>query len=137
MNGRALLLSFLLVSPVLCASAEAQNFSNPVRIPTGQDPYSVSVADLNGDGRPDLIYGISGVNSTSGAMKTFLAQPSGGYAPGPTLPMPLVVGECRTADVNHDGKQDLVCLSYIDECDSQIAVFLGNGDGSFQGAIYS
>ncbi len=92
MNGRALLFSFLLVSLVLCASIEAQNFSNPVRLPTGQDPYSVSVADLNGDGRPDLIYGIGGINSTPGAMKTFLAQPSGGYAPGPTLPMSLYVG---------------------------------------------
>jgi Bacterial Ig-like domain (group 3)/FG-GAP-like repeat len=136
MKGRAFLSSFLALL-ILSASVAAQNFNNPVRIPTIQDPYSVFAVDLNGDGLPDLLYGIPGINSTPSTMQTFLAQAGGGYAAGPTLTLPLNVAACRPADVNNDGKQDLVCIDYIDICDSQIAVFLGNGDGTFQGAIYS
>jgi hypothetical protein len=136
MNYRALLVSaaFALVSAVPAAT---QTFSNPVRIPTLQDPVSVYSADLNGDGRPDLLYETGNFNSTPGAIHTLLAQASGGYIAGPTLTLPLNVGQCRPADVNNDGEQDLVCVDTLDSCDAQIATFLGNGDGSFQNPIYS
>ncbi|MGA7523887.1 MAG: FG-GAP-like repeat-containing protein [Acidobacteriaceae bacterium] len=137
MKGRALLLFLSFVALVLSASVEAQNFSNPVRIPTGQDPYRVFAVDLNGDGLPDLLYEISSINSTPGTMRTFLAQASGGYLPGPTLSVPLGVGECYPADINGDGKQDLVCVEDLGNQSAQVAVFLGNGDGSFQTPFYS
>jgi hypothetical protein len=118
-------------------SLNAQMFSNPVRIPTSQDPISVFVVDLNGDGLPDLLYETSALNSTPGTIQTLLAQASGGYAQGPTTTLSLMHGDCRPVDVNGDGRQDLVCVDYLDECDSQIATLLGNGDGSFQQPIYS
>jgi hypothetical protein len=131
-------------SPLILAAAlislpllNAQSFSNPVRIPTSQDPTSVFVVDLNGDGLPDLLYETIGVNSTPSAVQTLLAQSSGGYVQGPTTILPSTVGGCRPVDVNNDGKQDLVCINNIDVCDLQIATLLGNGDGSFQPAIYS
>lgn len=136
MNGRALLVVFALVL-VSTTPVAAQNFSNPVRIPTLQDPVSVYAADLNGDGRPDLLYEVGSYNSIPGTMHTLLAQASGGYVAGPTLTLPLNVGQCRPADVNNDGEQDLVCIDTLDSCDAEIAVFLGNGDGSFQNPIYS
>ncbi|MDE3187762.1 MAG: VCBS repeat-containing protein, partial [Acidobacteriota bacterium] len=125
---------------VILAAADllnAQTFSNPVRIPTSQDPISVFAVDLNGDGLPDLLYETSSLNSTPGTMQTLLAQSSGGYAEGPATTLPLMVGACRPVDVNNDGRQDLVCINYIDACDSQIATLLSNGDGSFQPPIYS
>ncbi len=115
----------------------AQTFVDTVRIPTNGDPVSVFVLDLNGDGLLDLLYQTSSFNSLPGSMQTLLGQPSGGYAQGPTTTLPLMVGACRPADVNNDGKPDLVCINYIDECDSQIATMIGNGDGSFQPPIYS
>jgi len=136
MNRRLSLVSIV----VILAFAEllhAQTFSNPVRIPSGQDPVNASVADLNGDGLPDLLYETSSVNSTPGTVQTLLAQASGGYAEGPTITLPLFTGACRPLDVNGDGKQDLVCINYIDSCDAQVATFLGNGDGSFQTPTYS
>jgi hypothetical protein len=137
MKGRVFLLFLLTVALLHSAPIRAQIFSNPVRIPTPVDPYSVFAVDLNGDGLLDLLYGIGSVNSIPGSMNTLIAQPSGGYAPGPVLTVPVGVGACRPSDVNHDGKLDLVCINYLDACDSEIAVFLGNGDGSFQNAIFS
>jgi hypothetical protein len=108
-------------SPLILAAAlislpllNAQSFSNPVRIPTSQDPTSVFVVDLNGDGLPDLLYETIGVNSTPSAVQTLLAQSSGGYVQGPTTILPSTVGGCRPVDVNNDGKQDLVCINNID-----------------------
>ena len=114
-----------------------QRFANPVLIPTSQDPTSVFAVDLNGDGLLDLLYETEGVNSTPGSMQTLLAQPSGGYSPGPATTLPLWVGDCRSVDINKDGKQDLACIAYINACQSRIATLFGNGDGSFQSPIYS
>jgi len=52
---RAVLLALIIVL-VAPEQLGAQNFSNPYLIPTAQDPASVFVGDLNGDGLPDLLY---------------------------------------------------------------------------------
>src|ERR1700722_18385690 len=134
---RQISLLWIIVSLAGVDLLNAQIFNNPVRIPTSQDPVAVFAVDLNGDGLPDLLYEISGLNSTPGTMQTLLAQPSGGYAQGPATTLPSYTGACRPLDVNKDGKQDLVCINYIDACDSQVATLLGNGDGSFQPPIFS
>lgn len=53
------------------------------------------------------------------------------------LTLPLDVGVCYPADVNGDGKPDLVCLDNLGNQSARIATFLGNGDGSFQAPFYS
>ena len=40
-------------------------FQPAVNISTGAEPYSVAVADVNGDGRPDLIVANLGSNTVS------------------------------------------------------------------------
>lgn len=131
--------AFLLTIAILAIArpVSAQTFNNPIRIPTGQGPVSVFAVDLNDDGLPDLLYEVAGINSTPGSMDTLLAQPSGGYAPGPITTLPLATGACRPADLRSTGTRDLVCVRYLDECDSQIETLLGNGDGSFQSPIDS
>src|SRR4051794_35649871 len=52
--------------------------------PTGTDPYSLNVADFNGDGRPD----VATVNGTSGNVSVFLRQP-GGFAQEAGSPVTL------------------------------------------------
>jgi N-acetylneuraminic acid mutarotase len=104
---------------------------------TNGDPISVQIADLNGDGLPDIIYETEASSTTTSAMKILFAQPGGGCMPGPALVLPAYVGGCRTLDANKDGKVDLACLYWIDTFDMSIATFLGNGDGTFQTPIYS
>jgi len=89
----------------------------------GNGASSVAVADVNGDGKPDLVVTNLCANSEScayGSVSVLLGngdgtfQPPVSYNSGGTLPNSLVV-----ADVNGDGKPDLVVTSgSTTECDS-------------------
>ncbi|MGC9990666.1 MAG: FG-GAP-like repeat-containing protein, partial [Terriglobales bacterium] len=91
----------------------------------GEFTTSVAVADVNGDGKPDLLltnYG-SGVAVLLGnGDGTFQAAVN--YGAGTNF---VAVG-----DVNGDGKPDLVVAG---GGEGSVSVLLGNGDGTFQAAV--
>jgi hypothetical protein len=131
--NRSLYLVRLLAA--LCAgnALRAETFRNPYRIPTGSDPGSVMVADVNGDGLPDLLWGDK--SSAPASVHVLFAQPSGGYLPGPVFKLPAdVTPACRAFDTNNDTKPDLVC-PYQNGLNGALATFLGNGDGTFGAPI--
>ena len=108
----------------------------------GYLPSSVAVADVNGDGKLDLlVLNSCGDNTcaTNGTVGVLLRngdgtfQPAVPYDSGGTLDMSVAV-----ADVNGDGKPDLVvayqnCISC--QTNVTVGVLLGNGDGTFQPAV--
>jgi hypothetical protein len=102
----------------------------------GENAESLAVADMNGDGKPDLIV------ANNCAVVTFGACPGGGIAillgdgngkfqPAQTFSTPLSIGagQIAIADFNDDGKLDVA---------SGAAQFLllGNGDGTLQTPTY-
>jgi hypothetical protein len=94
----------------------------------GGVPFSVVTADVNADGKRDLLVAGGGVG-------LFLGNGDGTFQEG------QFVGdgdEVRVADMNRDGKLDVVaakqCVFSPGQCAAGIVnVFLGNGDGTFQG----
>ncbi len=133
---RCFVLLFIVAVFFATLSASAETFRNPVRIPTGSDPTSVFIADLNNDGRPDILWGGYGSTTTGpGVLHTLLTQASGGYVAGPILNLPANVSSaCFPADETGDGKVDLVC-PYAYQFDAGIYTFPGKGDGSFDTPI--
>lgn len=128
------LLSILAIG-LVAAFARAETLRNPYRIPTGIDPASVYVADFNGDGVPDILWGDNSQNPF--VLHMLFGQGGGVYLPGPTLTLPANVSPyCRTLDANNDGITDLVCAE-AETFSASLLTFLGNGDGTFQAPKYS
>ncbi len=91
-------------------SLTTNSFSPPVPFATGNDPRRVHVADLDGDGKPDLIvanYGSSTISilqnvGSPGALDT------NSFAPAFELPTTNSVYGFAVADLDGDGRPDLV-----------------------------
>jgi hypothetical protein len=148
---RPVVFSCLIILTV-CLNLSSQStavFKFATEVPYNSGAYgatSVAIADLNGDGIPDIVMTnqcVSASDCTTGAVDVLLSNGNGTfqaavtYSSGGSDPASIAV-----ADVNKDGILDLV----IGECSSEnsdnvclqsglVAVLLGNGNGSFQSAV--
>lgn len=96
-------------------------FQNAVTYPSGGDlPTSVAVADVNGDGKPDIL-----VANQSYGINMLLGNGDGTFQPVVSVAGIASPQQVLVADVNHDGKPDVVVLA------GSVEVLLGNGDGTF------
>jgi hypothetical protein len=86
--------------------------------------WSVAGGDLNNDGRKDVVY-VSG-SSASGGVSIYLQQADGTFAYYSSVPIMsgagwAIVDYLRIADMNNDGKNDIV--SYADNGDPVEVIF--------------
>jgi hypothetical protein len=111
----------------------------------GVHALTVAVADLNGDGIPDLIVANScsggilpGGVCSDGSAGVLLGNGDGTFQKARVFPSGGSMSALVVADLNHDGHPDVVvsnCAPSGQFCPSgngTVGVLLGNGDGSLQ-----
>ncbi len=115
----------VLATETLGAAVAGIGWPNPKSINLGGARFEL-VADLNGDGIPDLV-----VNTNP--VVIYLANASGTYteAPMPSISGP-VTGPMVIADFNGDGIPDLGVAMYAS---NSISILLGKGDGTFAAPV--
>jgi hypothetical protein len=106
------------------------SFQTSVTYPVPVSPYIV-VRDFNGDGKPDIA--ISGGISGSGEVSILINNGGGTFKSPANYSISGNVQALAAADLNADGKLDLVVSS--GGTSATISVLLGNGDGTFGSPI--
>jgi hypothetical protein len=95
---------------------------------TGAAPRSLAVADLNGDGKLDLVAANSGSNGVS----VLLGNGDGSFQAAVSYATDTTPAAVVAGDFDADGKLD---LAVANSGSNTVSILLGNGDGSFQPAV--
>jgi hypothetical protein len=103
--------------------ATTASFATPQFFTTGGVADSVTAADVNGDGKPDLLVSGGLSSSSNYVLAVLLGNGDGTFQTAKTYPTPGG-GTLEVADFNGDGKLDVAAAGNF--------LLLGNGDGTFQ-----
>lgn len=111
------------------------SFQTKVDYITGSQPKSVVIADVSGDGRPDIVVtgsSFSGPPSyTSTTVSVLLGNGDGTFQPKQDYGDGYGHRAVAVGDLNGDGRPDLAVTAY-NSGSSTVNVMLGNGNGTFQ-----
>jgi hypothetical protein len=131
--GSVLFLFYLCLGDVCCAQTPFTGDFLAGQTTGAYDTWGLAAGDFNGDGRQDL----ANVSLNGETLNVFLGNGDGTFTSkftytltGDPSPMSVIA-----ADVNGDGKLDLIVASYNSlnlTAGAPISVFFGNGDGTFQ-----
>ncbi len=110
------------------------SFTRLGNVAVGDWPMRLAVGDINGDGWPDLVCSNNGTDTGNGgySVSVLLNDQHGGFTEtkiGLGLSPRIHPQAIGLGDFNKDGKLDLV----VGDMDNgkRLAIFLGNGDGTF------
>jgi len=128
----ALALTLLIVLARPEVGAQTSDGFRRVVIPTGHRPGSIAVADVNHDGKPDIIV----ANTEDETVSVLLGDGKGRFTPAPGSPFPCgkAPNDIAVADMNGDGIPDLVIAN---TGTPYITILLGDGRGGFAPSPHS
>jgi len=106
-------------------------FGTPIELVTDGAPLDGIVADIDNDGRTDLVT----ANGEEGTVSIFLNQGAFVFSPS-DVHLAHQVNDVTVADLDHDGRLDLLIAAGRTNSDSGfgegfVLVLRGNGDGTF------
>jgi hypothetical protein len=112
-------------------ASSALDFTQEV-IPVGKGPGFIAIADVNHDGKPDLLV----ANEDDGTISVLLGDGEGHFrpAPGSSFPCNPKPNDIAVADMTGNGNLDLVIANHQTP---YITILLGDGKGSFRPAPHS
>ena len=93
------------------------NFSTampPLALPSGTLPYDVIIADLDGDGKPDLATANAGANTVSVFLNTGATWGALSFAANSDISVGAGPQWLAVGDLDGDGKSDLAVVNYGD-----------------------
>ena len=96
-------------------------FGSRIDVDAGNYPWSVAIADLNGDGHPDLA-----VANRGPGVSVLLGEGDGTFGPKTDFAATYNAYCVAIGDLNHDARPDLAISGGLG-----VTVLLGNGDGTF------
>jgi len=117
-------------------------FATPVLVDTENGFQALAVADVNGDGNADIVAVTStpvNPTTTTNSLLVYLSQGNGTFAAPVTVAASLTdAADMIVADVNKDGKPDIVLLTSNSNTGvSSLTSYLGHGDGTFSTGVNS
>ena len=103
-------------------------FGPMLKLPLSSLIEQVQVADLNGDGRQDIVV----LDQASANIVVFYQNLGGGLGPGASIPAPHAGGnDLKIADMSGDGRLDVVISSTLAASGQQIILIVQRADGTF------
>lgn len=93
--------------------------------------HQVGIADLNGDGQPDIVVANPSLNNVG----VFLNTGNGTLAPGSFLAVAGRPNSVSLADLNGDGRLDILLVVADSSGNTQLQSMLGDGKGGFASPV--
>ena len=103
-------------------------FLSPLQLPKEEKYFLSDIADLNEDGKPDLVI----ASYWNNGLKIYFGKGSNQFSEGVYMATGVHGRNVRCVDINRDGHVDIVASTSGSGQTISLHVFLGRGNGSFQ-----